>query len=475
VPPITLTKPQFLKKRPQARYGARGTADQRYQSYLNFIKSARDKPPVQAPRIVPKAPPGPKLPTYLSLLKGIQIETPAQIEARANRLANQGITAQQKLIRDEAAAMRKEAMSRMEAMAAAGRAAAQMIAGLFGMVGGEYNAAAGEIRGLATGGAGEIAGMTAADVANVNQGLAAVGAPGVTQGPPGSAGMAGPGQAGVEAYIGGELPGQALGTAGQAATFGLAGMVSAQNLRATQEAQASLRQSIHEINANRMAAMKELAAGRPQAAAQYIAQFQTANARARDTAMSLLAAQEAFKTSRQQRGLRTTADQRAAAAEVRAAAAAEREAKADAEALRVSKLNRRQAVQEAALKGREVDLVRSRALKYYVDMQGRPILKNGKRIKFVEKPSTDSLAPSKTIGEVRQEVSDAAEDYVADSYGGRNNDKLIRTKRQLVDHLRARFPGVQKEVIWRIANAAWPKVSGKSGGGGSGPGKQPGT
>lgn len=447
----------------------------RYQGYLNYIKSARDKGPPQAP---PPTPKGSPLPTYLSLLKSIHIETPAQIEARANRLANQGILAQQKLIREEAAQMREEAMARMEAMAGAGRAAAQMNAGLFGMVGGEFNAGAQEMRGLATGGAGAIAGATGAEVASANAGLAAVGAPGVTQGGPGHAGMAGPGQAGVEAYIGGELPGQALNTAGQAATFGLAGLVSSQNLRATQEAQASLRQSISEINSNRASAIRELAAGRTTAAAQYIAQFQAANERARQTAMTLLAAREAFKTSQQARGLRGSQEGRDKAAEIRAQKAAERQAKADAEALRVSKLNRKLAVQKSALQGREVDIERSRALHYYVDMQGRPITRNGKpdgpRIKFVEKPPDRTAEPTKTIGEVRQEVAQAATDYVKASYGGRRGDQLVRTKRQLVDFLKAQFPGVKKEVIWRIANSIWPTATTKGGSSGSGPGPMPG-
>ena len=283
-PPSRLTKQQFLARRPGGVY----------QNYLNAYR--RQHPALDKPRPV----------TYGGLLAGLQqsLETPAQIEARANRMAQMQYKTSAADVRAEAARMRKEAQDRAAAMAAAGRAAAAQNAQLFGLVGGEYNAAAQEMRGLGTNLSGAMAAQTNADVAAANASLANVGAPALTVGGPvGAPGIAGDTQAGVEAYRGGELPAQALANAGEAAQFGLAGMVSAQNLRATQEAQAAFQQSVRDADSARLAALKELQRGRPQMASQYLMQLQDAQRQQISLAMSLLSARTGMQQSEAELGM----------------------------------------------------------------------------------------------------------------------------------------------------------------------------
>jgi hypothetical protein len=69
-------------------------------------------------------------------------------------------------------------------------------------------------------------------------------------------------QAGVEDYRSGILPGQMLSTQGEAANFGLAGLISSENMKATEEAKAALMKATQDINDNQNKAIQALAAGR---------------------------------------------------------------------------------------------------------------------------------------------------------------------------------------------------------------------
>jgi hypothetical protein len=96
--PPKMTRREFLRSAPVNPVAGR-TGGQRYQSYLTAYQrkfgAARGQS-TQRP-----------LPTLESLLGQVgQFETPAQLEARANRMANQGVKAQQSIIREEAALMR---------------------------------------------------------------------------------------------------------------------------------------------------------------------------------------------------------------------------------------------------------------------------------------------------------------------------------------------------------------------------------
>jgi hypothetical protein len=306
-----------------------------------------------------------------------------------------------------------------------------------GSVGGEYNAAAQELRNLGSLG-GSMGAMTSADVGAQNAALASVGAPGLEA----TGAMAGPGQAGVETYMGATLPSQGINTAGQAATFGLAGLIDSRRLYAEQAAQAMYVEAGRKADEFRTSAIRELAAGRPAQAAQFLQALQQANAAARDSAMSLLAARQTF-------GIQAAEEGRAKSGEIRAGAESQ-------SALATAAQNRALAAQEASLKGREIDENRSVALGYYVDLQGRPITKNGKRIKV--KAGVGKTQPT------RQDVQKSASYYLEDSYDKRG--RLVRTKAQLIKNLRATFPGMPLSVIQAIANSTWPKGATTGAGGG---------
>jgi len=305
-PPTKLSKQQFLARRPGGVY----------QNYLNAYK--RQHPALDKPRPV----------TYGGLLAGLQqsFETPAQIEARANRMARQQTATSAADIRAEAKLMRDEAQNRALSMAAAGRAAAAQNAGLFGMVGGEYNAAAREIANLGTNLSNQAVATTEGDVLAQNAGLAAVGAPPVAVGgPAGSNTIAGPTQGAVSAYQFGKLPAEAITTAGEASQFGLAGMVSAQNLRATQEAQAAFQGAVREADTARTAALKELQRGRPGLAAQFLMQLQDAQRQQISLAMTLLNSQTGMRQGEAELGLSRQELAAQQAAQRRAEAQAQRE------------------------------------------------------------------------------------------------------------------------------------------------------
>lgn len=346
-----------------------------YKNYLQFIKTRRG---ITQGSPYPGAG-GPGLPTYMSLLNGLPpMETPAQLEARARRMADYDISGQKTLIQDEYKQANDDALRRMQAIAAAGRAAASLNAGLFGAVGGEYNRGAQEISGLATNLAGAAGTATAQDVSNINEALGRVGAPGVEA----TGALAGPGQVGVETYRGGTLPAQDLVAQGDSAQFGLAGMVAAQNLRATQEATAGLRDAGRTAEQTRAAAIKELAAGRPSAAAKYLQDLQNNQRQQVALAMSLIGArrgalQAGFNQKVTNRKLgqtdrQLTIAEKAADARVKAADAA------------VKAAAKKQEIEYG-----RIDSAASRATGFLIDRAGRPILdKSGKPIPVAKTAGT---------------------------------------------------------------------------------------
>jgi hypothetical protein len=238
----------------------------------------------------PKAPPVDPLTALLAQLYG-SVETPAQQEARVQREVDAQIAAQKKLLDDEYARQAANAQAQAQAMSAAGEAAASMSGDLFGAVGGEYNRAAREIQSLSSGLTSGAAAANQAEVDAENAKLARIGKTGITVGGP--SGIAGPGQASVEDYLGGTLPGQLLTSAGQAENFGLAGMISAQNLQATQGAQAQLMTSMRDINDNQNKAVQALMAGRADLAHQYLSDARDAQVKTISLIQGITAQQQA--------------------------------------------------------------------------------------------------------------------------------------------------------------------------------------
>jgi hypothetical protein len=226
-----------------------------------------------------------------------QIETPAQQEARVNRQLDTQMAAQQKLIDNEYERQRQDAMMQFQAQAAAGQAAAAMSKDLFGQVGGEFNAAAGEMKGLSHGLSKGVEGATAKDVAAANAGLAATGNTAIKSGDGGIFSVGGGLQQGVEDYRGGTLPAQMFSTQGEAANFGLAGMLSSQNLKATSDANAALMTSMHDIRANQAKAIDALAAGRADLAHTYLNDAKDAQVKSISLIQGLVAQKQASATA----------------------------------------------------------------------------------------------------------------------------------------------------------------------------------
>jgi hypothetical protein len=370
VRPPKLTRKEFLRKVPTNPVQGRSSG-QRYQSYLTAYQ--RQHGPAR--QQVTQRP----LPTIESLLGQVgRFETPAQLEARANRMAGAGIKQQQTMIREEAALMRKEAQDRALSMAAAGRAAAAQNAGLFGMVGGEYNAGAREIANLGTNLSNQMVHTTEADQLASNAGLATVGAPEMAVGgPAGSNTLAGPTQGAVSAYQFGTLPAQAITTAGEASQFGLAGMVAAQNLRATQEGNAAFIQSVRDADRARAAATKELAAGRPAEAAKFLQMLQEAQRQQIGLASGLIQQragmrQAGFEQGMTRKTFKETQKQQAFENKltVRELAAKEQQ----------FQMELSQKARENAIELGTIDASASRAWGYLVNKAGQPILKNGKPV-----------------------------------------------------------------------------------------------
>jgi len=189
------------------------------------------------------------------------METPAQIQKRANQMVAQQQLAQQQLIYGDYQDRMKQAMAQELAAQAAGRAAAAMNSQMLGEIGGTYAGAAGDLRAMGGSLGAAMAGASAADVAAAGATAGNVGAPAPTVGA--GSPIAGPTQQGVEVFRGAELPAQAMGTAGQAAQTGLWGLIGSQNLRATQEAIAGYNQALGEANQARTTSIRDLISQRP--------------------------------------------------------------------------------------------------------------------------------------------------------------------------------------------------------------------
>lgn len=208
--------------------------------------------------------PGPKKPVdpyaqWIQMAMGA-IETPAQQEARINREIDRQIAASKKLMDDEYAKQRADALAAYQAQSLAGAAAAAMNKDLFGAVGGEFNAGAKEIKGLSHGLTGATGALTSGDIAAANTGLGAGNVPVAADGSALAPG--GATQVGVEDYRAGGLGSQMLGTQGEAANFGLAGLIASGNLAAVQGADAALINARRDINASHAKAIDALAANR---------------------------------------------------------------------------------------------------------------------------------------------------------------------------------------------------------------------
>jgi hypothetical protein len=274
-----LSRAAFAKARPQGR------KTWNYQNYLQYLKANRPQWDIGHPMRRQLAPPKGAAPSPhgpvaspFSIYQQFGMESPAQIQKRANQMVQQQMMAQRQLISGDWGDAQKEAMARMLAFQSAGRAAAAMNAQLMGMVGSGYTGAGSELNAYGSAIGKAASGATAADVAAANATLANVGAGAVTEGGPvGAPGVAGPSQAAVELFRGATLPAEALGTAGTAAQVGLGGLVGAQNLRATQEAQAAYMQALGEASKQRTQEMRQLISQRPQVYASLYNQLQNAN------------------------------------------------------------------------------------------------------------------------------------------------------------------------------------------------------
>jgi hypothetical protein len=322
----------------------------------------------------PRRPPSraPKIPTYQSLLGSIRIETPKQLQARANQMVKTQFKAGQAAIRAEAAQIRQEAEQRQRAMSAGGQAAAKISQDLLASTGGEYDAAARELTRFGGGLTDATAAQNAAAVAASNAALGRINAPAVT-------GLPGAQQAEVERYRNVTLPAGAITERGGTAKFGLAGLIENRMARSEQEAIAALQQTTREANKARTSAMKELAAGRPAAAQQFLIALQDANRQQVALASGLIQQRTAGQQRQEEIGI-----QRTNAVTNRQQTQAQIKLAQQQEARNAKILN-------AQLD--EVDVNRSLALGYVVNKRGTPIKgDNGKKI-----PSS-TLATSSTSG-----------------------------------------------------------------------------
>jgi hypothetical protein len=433
-----LGRQEFFAARPKGNY----------QNYLRFLQRKRPGWDINRPQAAQRVGPpkrGP-LPSYESMLRGLSFETPAQLEARANRMAGQQAKFSQQMLAQDYRLAQEEAMNRMRAFQRAGNEAAAMNASLIGQVGGQYQAGADQLNAMAAGGAGMMAGATAESVAAANNALGNVGAPALSVGGPvGAPGIAGAAQAGVESYRGGTLPAQMLQNAGGYAQAGFAGQLSSQNLRATQEAQAAYMQAMGDANRARSAAAKELAMGRPSKAAEYLMQLQDSQRQSYALAMSMLEGRRGTTQEKFGRGI-TRQEQ----------ARANKELTLKQKQFQASLA---QANQQAALQGREIDENRSVATGYWVDRMGRPVLgKNGKQIKV---PKTAVGGSSTQTTPVRQQMAVAADRWLEQQTN--RQGQVTATKQQLVNYLKTLYPG-NPGIAVAIAENVWPKKAGKGGG-----------
>ena len=371
-----------------------------------------------------------KAPTdpWALLLKQVQAnyETPAQQEARVNREINAQMAAQQKVMDDEYAKQRADALASFQAQSLAGQAAAAMNKDLFSSVGGEFNAAAGEMKGLAHGLSKNAQGATMGDVAKANAALGALGNAPVMQG--GTFGVGGGTQQGVEEYRGGTLAQQMFGAQGEAANFGLAGMIGAQGLQATQEAQAALIKTERDINDNHAKAIDSLNAGRLDLYHQYMSDAKDGQVKQISLMQGIIAAKQATAATnaklKQQTlrdmlsqanrnrtyGLQLTKEQRMAqnqqfgqtATKVRLKQADTRIGMSAAQLQIAQDKETRQQVKDAIASG-AVDVNRSKALKHVVDKLGRPVLdKQGKWIPSSMLTAGKQMTPAQTAAQAQK-------------------------------------------------------------------------
>jgi len=364
-----LSRPAFKNIRPGGNY-------QKYLAYLGAHRQGWDpsRPYVAQKR---KDSTGPIVTGPFSYNKLLDIlrpsfQTPQQMEASANRMAQTQLAAQQAILNQTYARDQADAMRTMQAFQAAGRAAAAMNSSLIGQVGGQYQAGADALSNMASAGAAQMAQATQASVDAANAASANVGMPGVTVGGPvGAPGIAGSTQAGVESYRGGTLPAQMLQNAGGYAEAGMAGQIGAQNLRATQEAQAAYLEAIGKARDSRDTALQALVQGRPDIAQKYLLQLQDNQRQAIALASGLVGS--GFQQGMTNKQWKNTVQQQG----VKNAQWAATFAQSQKEFAAKMKL----AAQQNAIDMGRIDASASRAWGYLVDKAGRPIKgKNGQPI-----------------------------------------------------------------------------------------------
>jgi hypothetical protein len=438
-----LTRQAFRVARPKGNYA----------TYLKYLQRNRPGWDPQRPNVAQRVGPPKRgaLPSYESLLRGMSFETPAQIEARANRMAQ----TQFKLGRSEAMDMynqaRADAERRFRLFSEAGQRAATANAGLIGLVGSGYREGADQLSALASAGSSMMAGGTDAAVASANAALGNVGMPGVeVGGPVGGPGLAGATQAGVENFRGGTLPSQALQTAGGFASAKMQGQLSSQVLRADQESKLAYMQAMSDATKARESALKELRRGRPALAGEYLLKLQDAQRQQIALAQGLLGASTQkgeliFQRGVTQEGIKQRWTELGISRDTYETNKKQIEASMD------------NAQTEADRTGREIDEAGSIARGWYIDKQGRWVLdKKGKRIKVpdsIRQGGTSGTAqtPAKTKQDMAAQAHYWLQDHVT------SKGKLTGTKQQLVNYLLALFPG-NAGLAKAIAEAVWPQA-----------------
>jgi len=448
-----LTPSQFAQRKTGGSYGA-------YLQYLSKHRPGWDPNKPYATQSTPSPVVRGRLPSYEDLIRRVGVSaylTPQQLEAQANRMAAAQVAAQRGIISSEWQQSQDDALRRMQAAAAAGRAAASMNASLIPYVGAGYRQGADLLSSMASGLAGGEAGAVAGDVAAGNAAASAVGAPQVgVGGPVGSPGIAGPTQAGVESYYGGTLPAQALTNAGGYAEAGLSGQIGAANLRATQEALATMRQSQFEADQTRAAAIKAMVTGRPALAMQFLSQLQDAQRQNIALAQGLIGSRNTLQEQLYQRGVTQT---QLGQSQQQIDQAAANEATRHAEWQKTFAQSTAKANQEAARQGRAVDTTRSIALGHYVDVDGNAILKNGKQIP-VPKTVASKVTGQPSQLEINRNILYDANHMIA-PYIDRRGKLHGITRETVIAALwnMYRGSGVSRATVVAIANSVIPKTT----------------
>lgn len=451
-----MSKKEFARKRPKGSY----------ESYVNYLQRNRgprwDRSKLYQTQKVPSPSRG-RLPTYESMLRRLPFDTPAQMEARANRMAQQQFAASRTVAGQEYKQAQDDAMRRMLAFQAAGRAAAGMNASLIGQVGGQYQAGADQLSAMASGLTGMAAGATGGDVAAGNAAIANAGAapPVTVGGAVGQAGIAGDTQAGVENYYTGTLGSQQLQNAGGFAQAGAAGQISAQNLRSTQEAQAAYMSAMEEANAAKAGLLKQALATRGASAGDYLLKLQDAQRQQYALAMSMLEGRRATSEQGFQHGVTR---QELANQQTQLGQSQQQINQRSKEWNASNSL----AQQAAARTGRSVNESLSIARGFWVDNNGKPILNAaGKKIPVPKSATT------KGGSSVREKMASAAQDWIY-----RHTNKAgtpTSTKEALIQYLLSVYPG-NPDIARALAQSMYVQKGGsKTGTGNGGLGNKPGT